>query len=134
MRIAINNKRVIFYCSFFIILLPGVNADAMNYSSAWVRLALVYYKNFPCHEIKTNAPVPGCILRTDSAGSHHMFWHCQEKIYLLRPLSAVASWNKKRKCPGVRFSALKINHIQAKIISFHFLQKHLIYRLRIMCR
>ena len=123
----INNKEIVFYCSFFITLLYSINAGAMNRSSAWVRLALVYYKNLPYHEknghkVSGNEYVPGCVLRTDSAKPHHTLWHCQEKIYLLRPLSEVASWHKEQGQLKLKFSAFTINHIRAKITSFHILK------------
>ena len=117
-----SSKAVLFYCSFFVVLLFSINAGAMNYSSAWAKLALLYYKDFPYHKVKDSAPVPGCTLRTVPAQSHHTLWHCQEKIYLLRPLSEVASWNKEQGCFTLRFSTLKINHIRAKITSFHILK------------
>ena len=129
---AINNRKIASYCPFFITLLFSINAGAMNYSSAWVRLALVYYKNFPYHEINrhetnshevnVNTHVSGCMRRTNPTGSHHTLWHCWEKIYLLRPLSEVASWHKEQGHLKLKFSAFKINHIRAKITSFHILK------------
>ena len=115
-------------CSFllflFAVLLFSINAGAINHPSAWVRLTLVYYKNFPYHGVKGRAPpVSGCTLRTDSAGLHHTLWHCQERIYLLRPLSEPASWNRDQGPFKPKFSVFKINHIQAKITSFHILKK-----------
>ena len=131
-HMAIGNKKLVFYCYFFIVLLFSINADAMHRSSPWVRLTLVYYKDFPYHEINSQQikshkvndkeHIQDCILRTDPTKLHHTLWHCQEKIYLLRPLSEVALWYREQRYLKLKFSAFTINHTLAKITSFYILK------------
>ena len=100
--------------------LYGINAVAGNIATTRAQIALVYYKDFPAGAIKNNAPVPGCILK---ANAGKLFWHCRERVYLLRSLTQVASLKQKQHRLTFNSFALDPNHTEAQIISVHLLKK-----------
>ena len=113
-----------FFLYIGLISLYSFNAFSESMPAGWARVSLVYYKDFPAPAINNSTPVSGCILKAGVDGTGSMRWHCQEKVYLLRPLSPsqVASLQQKPH----RFSdavASDFNHANARVTSVHLLKK-----------
>ena len=101
-----------------IVSLCSISAVSGNFSTGWAQIALVYYKDFPALAIKNNIPVRGCILKLDSGRS---YWHCKERVYLLRPVSPAASLKQKRQRLKLNAAEFNFNHTGTRIVSVHFL-------------
>ena len=115
-----NQRNFIYILAVF---LCNANAVAAHLPINLAEISLLYYKDFPAPDVKSNVPVPGCILQTGANESGSMFWHCQEEIHLLRPLSQVALLRQKPYVLRLHSTELNINHVEARIISVHPLKK-----------
>ena len=106
-----------------LVFLYSLNAFSENMSGRWASISLVYYQDFPAKTINSNIHVHGCVLKAGAEGDGSMRWHCQEKVYLLRPLSQVALLQQKPYRFPSDATVSDFNHANVQVTSVHLLKK-----------
>ena len=112
------------FLSICMVSLCSLNAFSENISTGRALISLVYYKDFLVKTtIKNNVHIPGCVLKAGADGSDSMHWHCQEKAYLLRPVSQLAALQQKSYRFQSDYVESNFNHADTQVISVHILKK-----------